>query len=99
MGSGRHAGKNRQDAVVSVNPTSDLLLADARAALQRTLAHRPQGDLAIVFGYWALTRLTDAPEATEAALAAMQRSGAQQDFRIRPVDPLGRGQGCARGRT
>jgi hypothetical protein len=56
------------------------LLADARATLQRTLAHRPQTDLAIVFGYWILMRSTDAPEAVKSASEAMQRSGAQQDF-------------------
>ncbi len=78
MGPGRHAGKNRQNAVVSVS--SDLLLTDARAALERTLAHRPQADLAIVFGYWILMRPTDAPGATKIVAAAMQRSGAQQDF-------------------
>jgi hypothetical protein len=80
MGPGRYAGKNRQNAVVSVSSTSDLLLTDARAALQRTLAHRPQADLAIVFGYWILMRPTDAPDATKIVAAAMQRSGAQQDF-------------------
>jgi len=53
---------------------------DARAALQRTLAHRPQGDLAIVFGYWILTVPTDVPESAKIVAAAMQRSGAQQDF-------------------
>jgi hypothetical protein len=63
-----------------VRPTSDLLLADARATLQRTLAHRPQTDLAIVFGYWILMRPTDAPEAVKIVTEAAQRSGAQQDF-------------------
>jgi hypothetical protein len=80
MGSGRHAGKNRQNAVVSVNSTSGLLLTDARAALQRTLAHRPQADLAIVFSHWILMRPEDVTEATKIAAATMQRSGAQQDF-------------------
>jgi hypothetical protein len=59
---------------------SDLLLADARATLQRTLAHRPQTDLAIVFGYWILMRPTDAPEAAKIVSEAVQKSGAQQDF-------------------
>jgi hypothetical protein len=63
-----------------MNSTSDLLLADARAALQRTLAHRPQTDLAIVFGYWILMRPADAPEAEKTISEAMQRTGAQQDF-------------------
>src|SRR4051794_7113888 len=80
MGPGRHAGKNRQNAVVPVSSASDLLLTDARATLQRTVAHRPQADLAIVFGYWMLMRPTDAHEARKIVAAAMQRSGAQQDF-------------------
>jgi REase_DpnII-MboI len=63
-----------------VRPTSDLLLADARATLQRTLAHRPQMDLAIVFGHWMLMRPTDAPEAAKIVSEAVQKSGAQQDF-------------------
>ena len=63
-----------------MSSTSDVLLTDARAALQRTLAHRPQADLAIAFGYWILMRRTDAPDATKIVAAAMQRSGAQQDF-------------------
>jgi len=66
--------------MVSVNSTSDLLLMDARAALQCSLAHRPQADLAIVFSHWVLMRPTDAPEATKIVAAAMQRIGAQQDF-------------------
>jgi hypothetical protein len=80
MGPGRNAGTHRENTVVSVSATSDLLLADARAALQRTLAHRPQADLAILFGYWALMMPTDAAAATKIVSAAMQRSGAQQDF-------------------
>jgi REase_DpnII-MboI len=80
MGPGRYAWKNRQNAVVFVNATSDLLLTDARATLQRTLTHRPQADLAIVFGYWIMRRPADAPEAAKIVSAAMQRSGAQQDF-------------------
>jgi len=63
-----------------VSATADLLLTDARAALQRTLAHRPQADLAIVFGYWVLMMPTDAADATKIVTAATQRSGAQQDF-------------------
>ncbi len=63
-----------------MSATSDLLLTDARAALQRTLAHRPQADLALVFGYWILMMPTDAPEAVKIVAAAMLRSGAQQDF-------------------
>jgi hypothetical protein len=66
--------------VVLVSKGSDFLLADARAALKRALACRPQSDPAIVFGYWMLMRPGDAPEATQIATAAMQRSGAQQDF-------------------
>jgi hypothetical protein len=80
MGPGRYAGKNRQNPVVSVSATSDLLLTDARAALQRTLAHRPQADLAILFGYWILMTRADAPDAKKIVAAALQRSGAQQDF-------------------
>jgi hypothetical protein len=63
-----------------VRATSDLFLADARATLQRTLAHRPQTDLAIVFGYWILMRPTDAPEAAKIVSEAVQKGGAQQDF-------------------
>ena len=63
-----------------MSATADLLLTDARAALQRTLAHRPQADLAIVFGYWVLMMPTDAADATKIVTAATQRSGAQQDF-------------------
>lgn len=59
---------------------SDFLLADARAALQRALACRPQTDPAIMFGYWMLMRPVDAPEARQIATAAMQRTGAQLDF-------------------
>ena len=66
--------------MVLVSKGSDFLLADARAALKRALACRPQSDAAIVFGYWMLMRPGDAPEATQIATAAMQRSGAQQDF-------------------
>jgi hypothetical protein len=63
-----------------VSSASDFLLADARAALQRALACRPQSDPAIVFGYWMLMRPEDAPEARQIATAAVQRSGAQVDF-------------------
>ena len=63
-----------------MSATSDLLLTDTRAALQRTLAHRPQADLAIVFGYWIMMMPRDAPDATKVVAAALQRSGAQQDF-------------------
>jgi hypothetical protein len=80
MGPGRYVGKNRQNAVVSVSSTSALLLADARGTLQRTLAHRPQADLAIAFGYWMLMRPVDAAEVAKITCEAMQRSGAQQDF-------------------
>jgi hypothetical protein len=66
--------------VVSVSSTSALLLADARASLQRTLKHRPQTDLAIVFSYWILMRPAEAAEAANSVVDAMQRSGAQQDF-------------------
>lgn len=63
-----------------MRPTSGLLLADARATLQRTLAHRPQTDLAIVFSYWILMRPADAAEAAKIVSEAVQKSGAQQDF-------------------
>jgi hypothetical protein len=66
--------------VVLVSGASDFLLADARAALQRALASRPQSDPAIAFNYWMLMRPGDAPEAGQIAIAAMQRSGAQLDF-------------------
>jgi len=66
--------------VVLVSSASDFLLADARAALQRALTFRPQSDPAIEFGYWMLMRPVDAAEARLIATAAMQRSGAQQDF-------------------
>jgi hypothetical protein len=80
MGPGRDAWTYRKNAVVSVSATSDFLLLDARASLQRTLADRPQADLAIVFGFWVMATPTDATEATKIVTAAMQRSGAQQDF-------------------
>ena len=66
--------------MVLVSNASDFLLADARALLQRALAQRPQADLALVFGYWILMRPTDTADATKIIAAAMQRSGAQQDF-------------------
>lgn len=80
MGSRRDAGPHRKNAVVLVSRASDFLLADARAALQSALTCRPQSDPAIVFGYWMLMRPGDAAEAGQIATAAMQRSGAQQDF-------------------
>jgi hypothetical protein len=46
-----------------VSSTAALLLADARGTLERTVARRPQTDLAIVFGYWTLMKATDATEA------------------------------------
>jgi hypothetical protein len=63
-----------------VSSTSDFLLADARAALQRALAWRPQSDPAIVFSYWMLMRPGDVPEARQIATAAVQRTGARLDF-------------------
>ena len=60
--------------------TTNFLLADARGTLERTLAHRPQTELAIVFGYWILMRTTDAAEAEKVISEAVQRGGAQQDF-------------------
>ena len=80
MGPGRYVGKNWQNTVVSVRATTNLLLADARAMFERTLAQRPQTDLAIVFGYWILMRPADAPQAEKIISEAVQRSGAQQDF-------------------
>src|SRR6266550_5484171 len=80
MGFGRDAGTHRKNAVVSVSSASDVLLADARSALQRDLTRRPQADPAIVFAYWMLARAGDAPEAKQIASAALQRSGAQLDF-------------------
>ncbi|ABK18162.1 hypothetical protein Sfum_2482 [Syntrophobacter fumaroxidans MPOB] len=66
--------------MVPVNSTTDFLLADARAALQRWLTFRPQSDLAISFSYWILRRPSDAPETMTIVAEAMQRNGAQQDF-------------------
>jgi REase_DpnII-MboI len=66
--------------VVSVSTTSDLLLADARSALQRALTRRPQADPAILFAYWMLKRAGDEPEAKQIVTAAAQRTGAQLDF-------------------
>jgi hypothetical protein len=63
-----------------VSGASDLLLADARSALQRALARGPQADPAVLFAYWLLMREGDAAEAKQIASAAMQRSGAQLDF-------------------
>lgn len=63
-----------------MSTVSNLLLTDARAALQRSLAHRPQSDLTVVFGHWILMKPSDVPEVTKIVAAAMRRSGAQQDF-------------------
>lgn len=63
-----------------MSSASDFLLVDARAALQRALASRPQSDPAIMFCYWMLMRPADAAEARQIAAAAVQRSGAQLDF-------------------
>ncbi len=80
MGPGRNAGPHRENAVVSVSDTSDLLLADARSALQRELTRRPQADPAVLFAYWMLRRAGDEVEAKQISAVAAQRTGAQLDF-------------------
>lgn len=80
MGPRRDVGTHRKNAVVSVSKVSDLLVADARSILMRTLTSRPQTDPAILFAYWMLMRAGDAPEAGQIAAAAGQRTGAQLDF-------------------
>lgn len=80
MGPGRDAGAYRKNAVVPVSGASDLLLVDARSAMQRALARRPQSDLAILFAYWLLVRAGDEQEARQIATAATRRTGAQMDF-------------------
>ena len=80
MGPGCNAGTNRENTVVPVSDASDLLLADARSALERALTRRPQADPAIMFTYWMLKRAGEKPEAMRIATAAAQRSGAQLDF-------------------
>lgn len=64
-----------------MNNASDFLLADARASLLRALLCRPQADSAVMFCYWMLARPVDASEAKEIATTAMERTGAQLDFR------------------
>jgi hypothetical protein len=63
-----------------MSKAADLLLADVRSTLRRTLARRPQTDPAILFAYWMLMATGDAPEASQIAAAAAQRTGAQLDF-------------------
>lgn len=63
-----------------MNTAPEFLLVNARAALGRCLASRPQSDLAIVFGFWVLRDTTIGGEAKDIAVAAARRSGAQQDF-------------------
>lgn len=66
--------------MVLVSKASNILLADARATLLRSLALRPQSDMAILFGYWMLMKAGDAQEAKQIAAVAVARSGAQLDF-------------------
>jgi len=66
--------------VVPVSDASGLLLSDARSALLRILAHRPQTDAAILFAHWMLRRAGDEAEAKQIAAAAAQHAGAQLDF-------------------
>ena len=79
MGPGRNAGPHRENAVVSVSDTSDLLLADARSALQRELTRRPQANPAVLFAYCMLRRAGDEVEAKQISVVAAQRTGAQLD--------------------
>lgn len=63
-----------------MSDVSALLLADARANLQRTLAQRPQTASAVAFAYWILRREPDTHEAKEIAEACARMAGAQLDF-------------------
>jgi REase_DpnII-MboI len=63
-----------------VSSASEYLLVDARTALRRCLASRPQSDLAVVFGFWVFTDPADSTQARNIAIAAARRAGAQQDF-------------------
>jgi hypothetical protein len=63
-----------------VNARHQLLLADARAALDRQLEEVPEGDLAALFAYWVRRRVEGTQDATTLARQLVQRSGAQQDF-------------------
>jgi hypothetical protein len=80
MGPGCHARANWKNTVVLVSAVSDFLLVDARAALERSLKSRPQPDIALVFGSWIAQAAAETSEAATIAAAAVQRSGAQQDF-------------------
>jgi hypothetical protein len=80
MGSGCHARPDWKNTVVLVSAVSDFLLVDARANLERLLQARPQPEIAVVFGSWIAGVTTDCSEAATIAAAAIQRSGAQQDF-------------------
>ncbi|MCU1338037.1 MAG: hypothetical protein JWO19_3618 [Bryobacterales bacterium] len=66
--------------MVPVSDASGLLLSDARSALLRILAHRPQTGPAILFAHWMLGRKENEAEAKHIASAAAQHAGAQLDF-------------------
>ena len=66
--------------MVPINSRDHMLLADARAVLDRQLEDVPEGDLAVEFWYWARRQPERKPDATTAARQLAQRSGAQQDF-------------------
>lgn len=63
-----------------MSETSSLLIIDTRSSLQRTLARRPQGDLAVLFANWILAETVYTEEAARLTFGAAQRTGAQLDF-------------------
>lgn len=60
--------------------STELLLTDARAAMERSLARRPQTELDLVYGFWLTRDSVSAAEAEGIAARMLQRKGAQQDF-------------------
>jgi REase_DpnII-MboI len=63
-----------------VSNSTELLLTDARSALERSLARRPQSELDLVYGYWLIRDSVSVAEAVGIAARMLQRRGAQQDF-------------------
>lgn len=78
--------------MVSVSSTSEFLLADASAALRRSVAARPQSDLALIFGQWIGAGRAPAGEIEAIVASAAQRGGAQQDYQT--VAVLGYASAC-----
>ena len=78
--------------MVSVNPNSEFLLADANAFLRRCVAVRPQSDLALIFGHWMSAGTPASLEIQSIVASATQRGGAQQDYQT--VAVLGYASDC-----